>query len=238
MLVNLIIIALSVSRAAILALFITWFIYGLLNFTLIKTIVFSVIFVGIISLTVFITSKFFHKPEVTIVKHEQYLGQRREKTIEYSWKSALNGGLIGLGYGISDKRFKPELLGYYDKTDEGKIFRREKTISILALIEEVGIIGLILFLAILLYPIKLLFDNFYSDNKKNMPARHFFWRVIPERFNRKSKFLFFTFAFLLSLNIYAQIESWWIGIGSAVLPVYFIFSGMVINFFNKVNYKE
>jgi len=40
--------------------------------------------------------------------------------------------------------------------------------------------------------------------------------------------LSFSFAFLISLNIYAQIESWWIGIGSAVLPVYFIFAGASI----------
>ena len=245
---NLILIALSVSRAAILALFLTWSVYFLLKFSLLKTLVFSLVFGGIIFSTVFITKKYTNNHKVTIIKNENYLGQRREKTIYYSWKAALNGGLTGLGYGISDKRFKPELLGYYDKTSEGKIFRREKTISVLALIEEVGIIGLSLFLVIILYPIKLIWNNISSINKKNMPARRFFWRVIPDsNITRHSEFIseskkshvipvrlkpesiiIFSFAFLISLSIYAQIESWWIGVGSAVMPVYFIFTGAVM----------
>ena len=164
--INLVIIALSVSRAAILALFITWLLYSLLNFSLLKTIFITLIFIGVIFSTVFITSKFTDKHEVNIVKNENYLGQRREKTIFYSWQSALNGGLFGLGYGISDKRFKPVLLGYYDNTSEGKIFRREKTVSVLAIVEEVGLIGLALLLVILFYPIILLWQKLNLSNRK------------------------------------------------------------------------
>ncbi len=217
--VNLILLALSVSRAAILALSLTWFIYFLLNFSLFKTLIFSSIFFGVIFATVFVTKTFTDKHKVTIIKNENYLGQRREKTIYYSWKAALNGGLTGLGYGISDKRFKPELLGYYDKTSEGKIFRREKTISVLALTEEVGIIGLGLFFVILFYPLNLLRKKIrFQLSGVKYPV---------------SEFLIFSFAFLISLNFYAQIESWWIGIGTAVMPVYFIFTGAVIFNFNR-----
>ena len=226
LLINLILIALSVSRAAILALFLTWFIYFLLNFSLLKTLVFSSIFFGIILTTVFVTKTFTDRHEVTIIKNENYLGQRREKTIYYSWKAALNGGLTGLGYGISDKRFKPELLGYYDKTSEGKIFRREKTISVLALIEEVGIIGLVLFSLIILYPFKIISEMTRNIRKKKM--ENWSQKNNSESLILNSKFIYFSFAFLISLSIYAQIESWWIGVGSAAMPVYFIFTGAVI----------
>ncbi|MBK7978831.1 MAG: hypothetical protein IPK06_02225 [Ignavibacteriae bacterium] len=63
---------------------------------------------------------------------------------------------FGLGYGISDTRFNDPLLGYFDKTAEGEIYRREKTISILAIIEETGIIGLILFLYVIGIPLKIM----------------------------------------------------------------------------------
>ncbi len=219
LIVNLALIALSVSRAAILALFISWFLYYLIRYSVIKSIVFSLIFIGIILGTVFVTSNYFNKSEVTIIKNEQYLGQRRSATIKYSWESALHGNLLGLGYGISDNRFLDPQLGYYDSTREGEIYRREKTISVLALVEEVGIIGLILFLIILFYPIKLIWDRI------SLQKYIFSFNQVSRIQYPESNFLLFTFTFLLSLNIYAQIESWWIGLGSAVLPVYFVFVG-------------
>lgn len=70
---------------------------------------------------------------------------------EPSYKAALNGGLTGLGYGISD----PDILlpgtgSHYD----GERYVREKGNSVLALIEEVGFTGLILFLLPLMYVLK------------------------------------------------------------------------------------
>ncbi|MFZ1292530.1 MAG: O-antigen ligase family protein [Melioribacteraceae bacterium] len=215
LLINLIFIALSVSRAAILALFLAWLIYYLMNFQIIKTLIFSFVFVAVIALTVVLTANFFNKKQITLVKHENSFGERRFQTIKDSWDSALKGGFFGLGYGTSDERFNNPLLGYYDKTSEGDIYRREKTISALAIIEEVGMIGLILFITIIFYPISLLLKKLFFNSE---------FRILNSSF----QILSFSLAILISLNVYAQIESWWIGIGSAVLPIYFVFVGNVI----------
>jgi len=228
LILNIIFISLSVSRGAILGLFLTWFIFYLVNFSFLKSILFLALFTIIVSATIFITSEYFDKEQITIVKHENSFGERRYKTIIDSWDSAINGSFFGLGYGISDERFKHPELGYIDKTDEGDIYRREKTISVLALIEEVGIIGLGFLLLILIYPIILLWQRLNLSNHKVFKQ----YQVSSIKYQAPS-FLIFTFAFLISLNIYAQIESWWIGIGSAVLPVYFVFVGASLN--DKLN---
>ncbi|MBK8946946.1 MAG: O-antigen ligase family protein [Ignavibacteriae bacterium] len=247
---NLILISLSVSRAAIISLFIVWVIYFIFNFSYVKTLYLSFIFLVIVTLTIVIASNLFNKDQITLVKHENSFGERRFQTISDSWYSALNGGLFGLGYGISDERYNNPLLGYYDKTSEGEIYRREKTVSILAIIEETGIVGLGLFSLVILYPFKLLWlrrkesgariKNSASSNQKSVKSnaslitRHS--SLITDH-SLHNFYLIFIFAFLLSSNIYAQIESWWIGIGSAVLPFYFIFTGTILYNFsgNKSN---
>ncbi len=62
---------------------------------------------------------------------------------EPSYRAAQEGGLIGLGYGMSDPN---EKVGGIGDHYEGERFVREKGNSTLALIEETGLIGLILFL--------------------------------------------------------------------------------------------
>ena len=67
---------------------------------------------------------------------------------EPSYKAALEGGLFGLGYGISH----PEIRSgeYSDHFENGRLIR-EKGNSSLALIEEAGVVGLVLFLLPILY---------------------------------------------------------------------------------------
>ncbi len=62
---------------------------------------------------------------------------------EPSYKAAQEGGLVGLGYGISH----PEIRSgeYSDHFENGRLIR-EKGNSSLALIEEAGLIGLVLFI--------------------------------------------------------------------------------------------
>jgi len=46
-------------------------------------------------------------------------------------------------------------------------------------------------------------------------------------------FFLFTFSFLIALQVYAQIESWWIGIGAAPLPIFFVLAGVISNIGNN-----
>lgn len=117
---------------------------------------------------------------------------------EPSYNAALSGGLTGLGYGMSD----PDILlpgsgSYY----EGDRYVREKGNSGLALIEETGIIGLLLF---------VLSIGYVLVNKKPMPL------------NNQSTIIK---SILIALIIHAQFEAWWVGVGSIHLPMFYFYLG-------------
>ncbi|MCZ7612765.1 MAG: hypothetical protein M5T52_04270 [Ignavibacteriaceae bacterium] len=78
---------------------------------------------------------------------------------EPSYRAAQNGGLTGLGYGMSDPNIKPGSLGDHY---EGERFVREKGNSVLALVEETGVVGLVLFLLPIIYLLRKLPDTRYQ----------------------------------------------------------------------------
>lgn len=89
-----------------------------------------------------------------VFKTESTIGDRRIVNIRETIEASKNGGLFGIGYGISQQPSNDRVIGHYEYG--GKLFVREKMISALALVEEVGIVGLGLFLL----PIVFVFWNF------------------------------------------------------------------------------
>jgi len=93
---------------------------------------------------------------------------------------------------------------------------REKGNSSLALIEEAGIVGLILFILPLIY----VFTKFRIYNVK--------FRMNE---NKNQNYTFYIlhstlFAFLL----HSQFEAWWVGVGSVQLPLFLIYIGLLIGY--------
>jgi hypothetical protein len=199
---------LSKSRASMGALIMFIFVFVIFSINLKKiftivvpTIVSLALIIGLSSnLTKYINNFIFKNDSSNIFSSREYL-------INASYKSALDGGIFGLGYGISSEKYVAKEFGDFRTTE---YFQREKTVSLFAIIEETGIVGMFLFLsgviAVLVHNFKLL------QAHKNSNYFHFY---------------LFTFSFLLALNVYAQIESWWIGIGSVPLPLFFILSGII-----------
>nr|MDA3859871.1 hypothetical protein [Melioribacteraceae bacterium] len=146
------------------------------------------------------------KPELVLqpINHIIFKGSdsaysTRDKLFDDSFKAAQNGSFFGLGYGVSDPEIKnPIYVGGSDKI-------REKGNSFLALIEETGVIGLLLFL----------FPIFYFFNAIG-------WREIF-----KKKKLFSLVILYSSLLLHSQFEAWFGGVSSFQLLVYFI---LIISF--------
>lgn len=127
---------------------------------------------------------------------------------EPSLKAAKLGGIFGFGLGVSAPNIRVER-PY--KVDEPEIFIREKGNSTLAIIEETGMIGLILFLTpvfLVLYKLIWMLSN-----------------VSPNISNYIKPTLLISIIF--TLLIHSQFESWWIWVGSPELH-YFLFLIIVI----------
>ena len=154
LLLNLYILILTQSRASVMSvlLMVVTFVIFTINWKILIT-------TGL-TLVLFIAALFFASPEIKtsvtdyIFKTENTIGDRRSTQIKATVSAAQHGGLIGLGYGISDPK---NILG---DVEEGKRYYREKMISVLALVEEVGVIGLAFFLAIIGYVFLLLLKTF------------------------------------------------------------------------------
>ena len=195
-------------------------------------------------------------------KNETFFGDHRYFMYEDSFKAALDGGLIGLGYGISDPNIHNAANGsHYESmpnwmlrmgnvisttegrrnlpsdastnsvisTTEGRrnpqsdesthsvisttkgrrnptngIYIREKGNSVLATVEETGIIGLVLFLLPIGYLFKKLAERI-KENKAN---------IKPE--------LGLLLAIITAFLFHGQFEAWWTGVGSIDLPLFMV----------------
>ena len=166
-----------------------------------------IIILGIMIIFLFVTAqfpifdKFYH---YMIYKGDDNIEATRMELLEASIKASKRGGIFGLGYGISDQNIILKNIGIY----KVGMYVREKGNSTLALIEEVGIIGLILFYTpIILLLIRKItkYQNLYTSNKTSGDIYNLF-----------------IFSMLISLLIHAQFEAWFVGVGSLQLPLFFI----------------
>jgi hypothetical protein len=198
---NFLLLSLTYSRSAILS-----FIFGVIVFLILskkwKVILYSIGAAAVISIIIYFTPTLNDPVDKILKKDFPEIYSSRIWMWEPSYKAALEGGLFGLGYGISH----PEIRSgeYSDRFENGRLVR-EKGNSSLALIEEAGLIGLILFLIPIFY---ILFKVIFKKDP-----------LLPTTYSLLS-------AALAAFLLHAQFEAWWVGVGSVQLPLFFIFLGL------------
>jgi len=221
LLINVGVLIITFSRASILSFVLIFVVLTIrLKFTLFLKILGAV--VVLISILLLIKPQLVIKPINHIVYKGSYSAySTREKLFDDSFQSAINGGLLGLGYGVSNPQIKnPINVG-------GSNSIREKGNSTLALIEETGIIGLVLFLLPL-----LTLANYFFRFRKHYSVSSYELSVISNPSlvtNYRSRVLLFTFT--LSLLLHSQFEAWLGGVSSFQLLIYFVLLGSLSNDF-------
>ena len=217
---NLIFLLLTYSRASILSLVIGAVVFLVINKNW-KVIAYSLGVIIIFVVIVLINPAFNKFSEDIINKDFPEFYSSRVWMWEPSYRAALNGGITGLGYGISDPDIKPGSLG--DHYEDGR-FVREKGNSVLALVEETGLIGLVLF-------IMAIFVIVILSVTKDLTQRRFFSRLDGIRMTTNHSLLITKYslltASLAAFIIHAQFEAWWVGVGSVQLPLFFIYIGLI-----------
>lgn len=197
--INIVLLILTYSRAALLSLLTGITVYLILSKSkkIIYTLSAAVIIFLIACFTITPLNNFVQN---YLDKNGEGIFGRRMMLWQPSYQAVLQGGLFGLGFGISapDIKTNPLTGSYY----ENGRYIREKGNSTLALIEETGVIGFIIFII----PFGFLFIR---QNKK-----------YPDNKNLLTKFLVST---LIALIVHAQFEAWLVGIGSISLPLFFLF---------------
>ena len=205
---NLLFLTLSYSRASILSL-----IFGVVVFLLLskkwKTILYSTAAAALVALIIFITPSLKNLTDNLIKKDFPEFYSSRVWMWEPSYHAALSGGIIGLGYGISDPN---EKVGGIGDHFEGERFIREKGNSILALVEETGIVGVVLFLL----PIIFILNKFRIYN-------------LEFRMKKNNYTFYIIHSSLAAMLLHSQFEAWWVGVGSVQLPLFFIYFGLLVN---------
>ena len=137
---------------------------------------------------------------------------RRMILWEPSFEAAKLGGVFGLGYGVSAPDIKTPILtgSHY----ENGRYIREKGNSFLAIIEETGLIGLILFLLPMIWIIrKFIIYNSQFTIKENFRSNSTLYTSPPWRIVHCT---------LLAMFVHSQFEAWWVGVGSITLPIFLI----------------
>jgi O-antigen ligase len=196
---NCLLILLTYSRASLFAL-----VVGIITFlTLTKAkVILSISFsIFIVILLLYFTVLPFQNSINSVISKDggSILG-RRMILWEPSLEAAKLGGFTGSGYGVSAPNIKtPELTGSHYVNG---IYISEKGNSILAVVEETGLIGLLLFLL----PIFLIINNFRMNNLN---------------FKNNTEY-YILLSSLTAMLVHSQFEAWWVGVGSVQLPLFYI----------------
>lgn len=218
LLLNLYILILTHSRGSILSLFVIIVMFVFLTRKW-KSSIFTALSMFVLFFTVLLLSPAIKE---YVFKTESSIGDRRVWHINKTIEAAKHGGLIGLGFGISDPHSIPQ--GY--EQINGQRYVREKMIGVLALIEEVGVIGLAFYLAIISYVFGLLLKAFKDVALRLSKGIQHSTFIIQNSVGKRS--VAFMIALLLSLCFNAQIEAWWFGAGSWQFVLFFIFIGTAL----------
>ena len=197
----------TVSRASLLsaAILLVFFFYarGAGRFTLVlMTAVISVLVVSLLmpDLMADLIAQYVYKgadPGLSALAS-------REATWSASLEGALKGGMFGLGYGASfgDNDF---ILGLGATT-----YGREKANVFLAIVEEIGLFGIALFIAMLV----TLLMRAVSDIRttRNPSARAMLLLLV---------------GFIVAMTVHAQFEAWMFSPGGALTPAFWAAIGML-----------
>jgi O-antigen ligase len=217
---NVLLLILTYSRASILALVIGTITY--LIITKSKKILAILFIITALLVVLYFTIPFIQNSFDSVLTKDggKILG-RRMILWEPSLEAAKLGGVFGLGYGVSAPAIKtPVLTGSH--YEDGR-YIREKGNSVLAMIEETGLIGLILFLLPMIWIIrKFIIYNSQFTIKENLRSNSTFYIV---------------HCTLFAMLVHAQFEAWWVGVGSVAIPLFLIFLFMTLSstYFFKSN---
>jgi hypothetical protein len=201
---NCLLITLSYSRSALLALVVGVITYLFITKSkIILAVLFSIF--AVILVLYFSVSQIHNSINEVLNKDGGKILDRRMILWEPSLQAAAQGGIFGLGYGVSAPDIKTPLLTGSHYEDERYV--REKGNSTLAIVEETGLIGLMLFLLPIFYFIINIF------NSPNL--------LLTSHFSLLT-------ATLSAMLVHSQFEAWWVGVGSVSLPLYLIILFMLI----------
>ena len=204
--INVYILVLTHSRTSLVVLLISVILY------IILTLRFKVLLIIILSIAGVTTFYFVNKDFHSILnnylfKTEVSILDRKKPIISSSYEAASHGGWKGMGFGISDSTVEKNLQYNIHYHYEGVRLVREKGVSVFALVEETGWVGLILFLSFVGY----LFYLSILAYCKTMD-----WTSA------------LMICVLLGMCLHAQLEGWWLGIGSVQFPLFFGIAGIIV----------
>ncbi|MCB9211145.1 MAG: O-antigen ligase family protein [Ignavibacteriales bacterium] len=203
---NILFLVLSYSRAALLSLSLII----LLTFSFILTLKQNLLLFGVLIIVALSIIQIPHLKDRFMefaVKDSGSITANRDILWGPSIEAAKIGGIFGIGFGTSTKGIET----IYKTIDESGRLRREKGNSILALVEEVGVIGLFLFSIPIVY---ILFNFFKAKFFTDL-------RII------------ISFSMIIGLLIHAQFEDWVVGLSGFTLVLFLIFCYLLLSFIEQ-----
>ncbi|MDR3668317.1 MAG: hypothetical protein P4L35_15855 [Ignavibacteriaceae bacterium] len=157
---------------------------------------------------VYLINKDFHSLlHDYIFKTEISFLDRKKPILSATYEASGHGGWKGLGYGVSDSTVEKNLQLNVHYHYEGVRIVREKGISVLALLEETGWVGLVLFLLFVGYLFYVLILTYLKTMDRNS---------------------IILICVLFGMCLHAQLEGWWLGVGSVQLPLFMGVAGVII----------
>jgi hypothetical protein len=167
----------------------------------------TILFVTGITIFYFANNDFHSILHNYLFKTEVTFLDRKKPIISATYEAAGHGGWKGLGYGVSDSTVIKNLQYNIHYHFEGARLVREKGVSILALVEETGWVGLTLFLLFVGYLFYLSMLSYWKTRG---------WTSV------------LIICVLLGFFLHAQLEAWWLGVGSVQFPLFMGVAGVVI----------
>jgi cell division protein FtsW (lipid II flippase) len=201
-LINIYILFLTHSRTSLIIFLLCSFLFLLLSKRF-KVFSFITLILIVFSIGYILNNKIHKQINDYMFKTEVSLLDRKKPIISASYDAATIGGWKGLGFGVSDTTVINNLKFNIHYHMEGVRLVREKAVSIYALIEETGWIGLIFFLLFVGY-------IFYLSILTYLKTMSF-----PS---------ILMICLLVGMTLHAQLEGWWLGVGSVQFP---LFMGLV-----------
>lgn len=204
---NILILGLTVSRASILIFFLAVSIWLILNYNLKDCFRYIIISILIVPITVILINGIMASSlDEYFYKGTSNLLSTREKIWSDSFEAAKNGGFFGLGLGESDKSINSPLLTHSSKRV------REKGNGFLALIEEIGILGLLFFL---------------------LPITFLIFKGLKNKIRKERNFLNYA-SILTVFFVHTQFEAWLVGVTSFQLFLTYVVLGSLTFSLEKV----
>jgi O-antigen ligase len=177
----------------------------------------TVLYVAVMALIL----TFAFRPETFDLFYHSYVAKRsdnimasRGTQMEDSWDAAKQGGIFGEGFGVS-----VGVSRYWEVTTFSRI-SREKGNSILAIVEETGVVGLAFYLAIL----GAMYLAFRRSSRNSDPDQKFIANI--------------AIGYFLAALVHGQFEAWFLSFGPDV-SVYWGVIGMAVGgMTRKIEYER